>query len=56
MFGQIAACSEGPVGYFLETSTCLETTQQERTNFTVLLLMDDTDYSNSVNTFTVTDQ
>ena len=39
--GQIPACSQGPVDStdtnVVETSTCLETTQQEMTNFTVRL-------------------
>ena len=44
--GQIPACSQEPVdstdANMMETSTCLETTQQEMTNFTVRLLIDRT--------------
>ena len=44
--GQIPACSQEPVdstdANIVETSTCLETTQQEMTNFTVRLLIDRT--------------
>ena len=42
--GQVPACSQEPVdstdANMVETSTCLETTQQEMTNFTVRLLID----------------
>ena len=42
--GQIPACSQEPVdstdANIVETSTCLETTQQETTNFTVQLLIE----------------
>ena len=44
--GQVPACSQEPVdstdANMVETSTCLETTQQEMTNFTVRLLIDRT--------------
>ena len=42
--GQIPACSQEPVEYtdtnIVETSTCLKTTQEEMTNFTVRLLIE----------------
>ena len=42
--GQVPACSQEPVdstdANMVETSTCLETTQQEMTNFTVRLLIE----------------
>ena len=41
--GQVPVCSQQPVdstdANIVETSTCLETTQQEMTNFTILLLI-----------------
>ena len=44
--GQVPACSQEPVdstdASIVETSTCLETTQQETTNFTVRLLINRT--------------
>ena len=44
--GQVPACSQEPVDStdvnMVETSTSLETTQQEMTNFTVRLLIDRT--------------
>ena len=42
--GQVPACSQEPVDFtdtnVVETSTCLKTTQQETTNFTVRLLIE----------------
>ena len=38
---QVPACNQEPVdSIIVETSTCLETTQQETTNFTVQLLIE----------------